>query len=358
MKIILTFLFVAASAVSDPFFDTLLAPFTGEVPGASLAVYKNGELFFEKSVGLADLENKIPVEPNTHFRIASMTKAFTALTALMLIDRGQLSFDTRITDLFPKFPVYGKSISVFHLLHHQSGLLDYEDLMPSEETTPILDKGVVDLLAHQDHTYFAPGTQFRYSNGGYALLAQIVETISQTSFAAFLKSQVFLPLGMFSSLAFEAGLSTVPHRAYGYSPSGSSFVRTDQSVTSSVLGDGGVYTSTRDYLFWSRFLDEPNLLSEDLALALFEPAPLSTGEATHYASGWMIDTYKGKRHQFHTGSTIGFRSAVERFPDDHLTIVFFSNRGDVTPQSFTQSAMDHLLFERRTDKPVCRALQK
>jgi CubicO group peptidase (beta-lactamase class C family) len=102
---------------------------------------------------------------------------------------------------------------------------------------------VLEILPRQDKTHFGPGARFRYSNGGYALLALIVELVSGRSFAEFLRENIFLPLGMNGTVAYEAGISEVPHRALGYSKRGEAFEQTDQSLTSAVLGDGGIYSS-------------------------------------------------------------------------------------------------------------------
>ena len=127
-------------------------------------IIQDGKVVFAKGYGLANVEEKIPCGTNTNFRLASVTKQFTAMSVLILAERKQLSLDERLTDFFPEFPAYGRQITVRHLLTHTSGLLDYEDLIPKGTEIPVLDRDVLRLLMQQDKTYFPPGTKYRYSN--------------------------------------------------------------------------------------------------------------------------------------------------------------------------------------------------
>ena len=227
--------------------DGLFADFNRPgVPGASMMAIRDGKAVCRRAYGMADLEAGTAATTATNYRLASVTKQFTAMAILMLMERGRLSLDDPLTKFFPDYPAYGKAITVRQMLTHTSGLLAYEDLVPPGRTAQLHDRDVLDLLKLQDHTYFAPGSQYRYSNTEYAHLALIVEKASGMSFASFLKKNIFEPLGMRGTVAFEEGISTVPHRAYGYSRKGGGFERTDQSVTSAVLGDGGIYSSVED----------------------------------------------------------------------------------------------------------------
>src|ERR1051325_4820515 len=162
------------------------------------------------------------------------------MAIMMLSDRKLLSYDDPLTKFFPDFPPYGKQITVRHLLTHTAGMLAYEDLIPAGTVLLLKDRDVLNLLASQDHTYFAPGSEYRYSNSGYAHPALIVESVSGMRFAQFLRKNIFDPLDMNGSVAYEKGISTVARRAFGYTAKGKSFQATDQSLTSSVLGDGGI----------------------------------------------------------------------------------------------------------------------
>lgn len=170
-------------------------------PGAVVIVIKEGNALLAKGYGLADLENKIPCITNTNFRLASVTKQFTAMAVLILAEQGKLSLQDRLPKFFPEFPAYGEAISLHHLLTHTSGLPDYEDHIPGGTTIPLSDRDVLFILRQQSKTDFAPGAQFHYSNSGYALLALIVENVSGRTFPAFVKEKIFNPLGMTNSIA-------------------------------------------------------------------------------------------------------------------------------------------------------------
>jgi CubicO group peptidase (beta-lactamase class C family) len=316
-------------------------------PGASVMIIKEGKVVFAKGYGLADVEEKVPCSTNTNFRLASVSKQFTAMSVLILVEHKQLSLDEPLTDCFPEFPAYGRQINVRHLLTHTSGLLDYEDLIPKGTEIPVLDRDVLRLLMKQDKTYFPPGSKYRYSNSAYSLLALIVEGRSGNTFARFLKENIFRPLKMDHTLAYEQGLSVVPNRAYGYSPEGSSFKRTDQSLTSSVLGDGGIYSSVADLYRWDQALYTDKLISRKLLKVAFTPGPATEHPDTGYGFGWFIGQYRGLREIWHSGNTIGFTTRIARFPDKKFTVIVLTNRNEAKLSEFPHRIADWCLFPPR-----------
>ena len=324
---------VAASTVPAQL-DALLKDYgRPDAPGASVLVAQDGNVLYRKAFGLANLEEKAPVTTDTNFRLASVTKQFTAAAVLLLAERGELALDDPLTRFFPGFAKAAHGVKVRHLLGHTSGLLDYEDLIPPGTTVPLRDKDVLDLVGKEDRLYFAAGSQFRYSNTGYALLALIVEKVSGRPFAQFLEKNIFGPLGMASTVAFEEGISTVARRAYGYSKKSGEkdghFERTDQSLTSSVLGDGGVYSSAEDLLRWDQALYGTRLLpAETLAMAFQAGSPTSDQPGSGYGYGWYVASHRGTRKIWHYGETIGFSTYLARYPDKRLTIILLTNRND------------------------------
>jgi CubicO group peptidase (beta-lactamase class C family) len=321
-------------------------------PGASVAVYKAGAILYERGYGLADVEANVAATPYTNFRLASLTKQFTAMAIMILKERGLLTYDTTLSQIFPSFPSYGSRITVRHLLGHLSGLRAYEDLIPSSQTEQVSDADVLALLARQSSTVFAPGSQYRYSNSGYCVLGQIVERISGKSFASFLREEIFFPLGMYQSVAFEDGISDIFERAYGYSPSSNGrFSRTDQSITSATLGDGGVYTSVHDYFRWDEALYGETLVSRETLQEAFSSGRTSGGSQTGYGFGWEIGSYAGLKRVSHTGSTIGFRTAVQRFPEQYLTVIVLVNRANSSPWTLAERVVDIVLGRGVTDTP-------
>ena len=313
-------------------------------PGASVMVIHRGTVLFKKAYGLANVEDGTRATTKTNYRLASVTKQFTAMAIVMLAERKKLSLDDPLNRFFPNFPDYGKHITVRHLLNHTSGLVAYEDVIPKDTTTPLKDKDVLALLSQQNNTYFPPGSKFRYSNSGYALLALIVEAVSRISFAQFLKRNIFDRLGMSATVAYENGISTVEHRAYGYTRRGDRFERTDQSLTSSVLGDGGIYSSVEDLYKWDRALYTAKLVSAETIKQAFT-AGVSTDEPNEgYGFGWYIRKHRGLREISHSGETIGFRNFIGRFPDRRFTVIVLINRAGANPTEIGRRIADMILF--------------
>jgi CubicO group peptidase (beta-lactamase class C family) len=313
-------------------------------PGAAVTVIKDGRVVFAKGYGLADVEQKIPCETNTNFRLASVTKQFTAMAIMILAERKKLSLDERLTDFFPEFPVYGRQINVRHLLTHTSGLADYEDLIPKGTQMPVLDQDVLRILMREDKTLFAPGSKYKYSNSGYSLLALIVEARSGNTFAAFLKENIFRPLKMNGTLAYEQGFAVVPNRAFGYSAKGGGFERTDQSLTSSVLGDGGIYSSVVDLANWDQALYTRKLVSAKMMKLAFTPGPATEHPETGYGFGWFIGKYRGLKEVWHSGNSIGFTTRIARYPEKKMTIIILANRNEANLREVPHRILDAVLF--------------
>lgn len=325
--------------------DQLIQPLgDAQSPGGTVIVIRHGRVIYRRAVGLADVEAGRPNTARTNFRLASVTKQFTAMAVMMLVEEGRLSYETRLTELFPDFPAYAQAITVRHLLTHTSGLIDYEDLIPASTTAQLKDRDVLRLMREQAGTYFPPGAEYRYSNSGYAVLAMVVEQISGQAFAAFLRERIFHPLGMNHTVAYEAGVSQVVERAFGYSPLAHGFQRTDQSLTSAVLGDGGIYTSVDDLCLWDRALYGDQLVRPETFQQAFTPARLNDGRAIEYGFGWRLGTYRGLPYVRHGGSTIGFRTGIERYPQQQFTVILLSNRNDTQAEEIIRAIVDVCLF--------------
>jgi CubicO group peptidase (beta-lactamase class C family) len=309
---------------------------------------------FRQGYGVTDLRTLQPIDEHTNFRLASFTKQFTAACIMLLARDGKLHYDDRITGFFPEFPPYGKSITIRNLLNHTSGLEDYEELLMKqysgtvpEKVPQILDAGVLKLLEQQSAAEFPAGAKWEYSNSGYAVLAMIVEKASGKPFGQFLEERIFRPLKMKNTIAYEKGKNKVRHRAYGHSKKPDAWHETDQSPTSAVLGDGGIYSSIDDLAKWDRALTEHTLLSEaEMQAALTPaqttdgPAKLPDGSRVSYGFGWFLDPYKGHKRMSHDGETIGFRTTIQRFPDDQLTIIVLANRTDIDPEELALKVAD------------------
>ena len=324
-----------------------------DTPGFAVLVKNDGKIVFEKGYGVRDLRIKTGIDAQTNFRLASFTKQFTAMAIMLLVHDGRLRYDQTLTDIFPEFPAYGKTITVRNLLNHVGGLPDYEDLMDAVDKTKgqiwslekqIHDVEVLQLLEKESHGKFAPGTKWEYSNSGYVVLGLIVAKVSGISFGEFLRERIFAPLKMTHTLVFEKGKNEVVGRAYGHSKKENSFVQTDQSSTSATQGDGGIYSNLEDLSKWDDALRDHTLLSEKDFLPAITPAQLPPGaeaklaedvpdslrgHATAYGFGWFLNLRDPHPLMWHYGDTMGFKSAILRYTRGNVTVIVLCNRTDL-----------------------------
>ena len=320
----------APAAGGEARVDALMADYRGKVPGASVLVLRDGQPLLRKGYGLAVLETGEAATPRTNYRLASVTKQFTAAAVLLLAQDGKLSLDDPIKRWLPSLPKSADAITIRQILSHMSGLTDYEDVMsPSfdADQRQMHDLDVLRALEGQDRGYFAPGQGYRYSNSGYALLALTVQRASGRPFASFLRERIFQPLGMHDTVAYERGVSQVAHRAFGYSYENGRWLRTDQSSTSAVLGDGGIYSSIDDLAKWDAALYDDRLLNDASREAAFTAHTATDLADVGYGYGWRITG----ETLWHSGETMGFRNVIVRWPRRHLTVVMLTNRNDPEP---------------------------
>jgi CubicO group peptidase (beta-lactamase class C family) len=301
------------------------------MPGAAIVVIVNGRVAFSRGYGLAELETNTPVSERTNFRLASLTKAFTAMAIMLLVNDGGLQLDDHVGDILPDFPAYGRGIRIRHLLSHTSGLRAYQDFLPASSPRQLKDRDVLALLHRVDTLYFPPGSAFRYGDSGYAVLALVAERVSGKSFARFLHERIFARIGMKSTVAHEPGVSEVRHRAVGYSLTPTGSRPSDQSTASAVLGDGGIYSSVGDLVAWDRALDNNALIDAQLQQLAWTPAALNDGTRIRYGFGWFIDRGASGLRLSHHGGTSGFTNAIVKYPDRRLTVVVLTNRQGGTP---------------------------
>jgi CubicO group peptidase (beta-lactamase class C family) len=340
-------------------------------PGLAALVRIQGRTVFARGYGVRDLRSRARIDERTGFRLASVTKPLTATAVMLLVRDGRLRYDDALTDVLPAFPAYGRAVTIRHLLTHTSGLPDYEDLMAAAEKgrapiwTPerqIQDDEVLSLLRSETKGRFAPGTRWAYSNSGYVLLGLVVARVSGTPFGQFLHDRVFHRLSMDRTLVYAAGGSDVPDRAYGHAKSADGFREADQSATSATLGDGGVYSNLEDLARWDEALRLSTLLSPGAMAPALTPVRLADGSEPRwpdgaaggdnlepgrpvaYGFGWFLDPRRGRARQWHHGSTTGFRSLVERYPDHGLTIVLLANRDDLDLRSLAGRVADELAW--------------
>lgn len=345
---------LAAAGVSAQQIDAIFSSVTSKSePGLAVVVRKDGQTVFQRGYGMRDLRSDLPIDIHTNFRLASFSKQFTATAIMLLVHDGKLHYEDRLTDIFPEFPAYGKEITIRNLLNHTAGLQSYEEALRKkypdadwENIPQIQDEGVLAIMEEQTSTKFSPGTKWEYSNGGYEVLANVVRKVSGEPFEDFLRRRIFQPLRMDNTVVYKYGKNRVVDRAYGYTKDANVWLETDQSPTSATLGDGAVYTSVDDLIKWDDALRNHTLLSRQefqpaiTPVSASDPGADSGSQNEGYGFGWFLDSYRGRSRMWHTGGTIGFRTVIERFPDDDLTIVVLENRTDLNPKDLAQKVAD------------------
>jgi CubicO group peptidase (beta-lactamase class C family) len=355
--------------------DAIFSAVTQEdAPGLAVLVQKNGRILFRKGYGVRDLRTNTKIDPPTNFRLASFTKQFTAMAIMLLVHDKKLRYDETLVEIFPDFPAYGKTITIRNLLNHTGGLPDYEDLMAAAETsrnsriwTPerqIHDAEVLSMLEAESQGKFPPGTSWSYSNSGYVVLGLVVAKASGQSYGDFLRARIFAPLRLDHTIVYQKGKNEVANRAFGHSqalsghgPETPLFQETDQSPTSATLGDGGIYSNLEDLAKWDDALRNHTLLSAEEMKPALVPRRLANGQPTlwpveanddnlhpgkpvSYGFGWFLDPYRGHPRMWHTGSTMGFRTVIERLTADYLTIIILANRTDLDPETLAIETAD------------------
>ena len=312
----------------DAFIDGMLSDLTsGKTPGAAVLVSRDGKVLFEKGYGYANLEHGVRITLETKFRIASITKQFTAAAILRLQEQGKLSVRDPLSKYFPDFPK-GKQVTLHHLLTHTSGIHsltwrpDYQLMAASA-----IDAEDLIELTKKDPYDFEPGTRYGYSNSGYFLLGEIVAKVSGQSYADYLRTQFFEPLGM-KDTGVHTSDAILLHEATGYSYANSSPKKTINWNMSRIGGAGALYSTVGDLARWNDALFGGKVLGEASLKAAWTPMKVGSihepaGEG--YGYGWLVDKLRGLLEIEHDGELPGFVSHLSGYPSEHLTVVILDN---------------------------------
>ncbi|WP_224368842.1 serine hydrolase domain-containing protein [Hyalangium versicolor] len=302
-------------------------------PGCALGIYQDGRVLYSRGYGMADLNQATPITPTTLFDVGSVSKQFTAASLVLLANEKKLALTDDIRKYLPEVPDYGTPITIDHLLHHTSGLRDYNDLLlfkgyHYEDVTD--DDDALEVIARQRALKFKTGTRFEYSNTGYFLAALIVKRVTGKTLAEFAKERLFQPLGMTRSHFRDDHTAILPGRATAYSPSEKEGYRIDMSNWDQV-GDGQVQTNVTELVKWEENFYSARVGGRALIDALQERGALDTGDSTPYGRGLFLDTYRGVQRIHHSGGWAGYRTLLMRFPAQHVSIAVLCNRGDARP---------------------------
>jgi CubicO group peptidase (beta-lactamase class C family) len=321
--------------------DSIFAEFAEEgSPGATVMVIRDGEVLHSAGYGAADLATGSPMLPSTPVRLGSVSKAFTAMAIVILEEKGHLGFDAPATEWVPELARF-EGVTVRHLLNHTSGLPDYyDDESPLQEiamgdgrASPLQNAEAVSVYETWGDPVFPPGQRFEYSNPGYEVLALIVERISGRTFAQFLDTEIFAPLGMTTAVVRELPSTEIPGRAIGYAPpeDGGGWRESDDHWGNWLVGAGGVYASVEDLYHWDQALYRWAETGERTEEA-FAPTRLNDGTESEYGFGWNLSDLLDREAIHHNGGWVGFRTSLFRFPREGLTVIVLSNASAETEE--------------------------
>lgn len=292
-------------------------------PGCAVGIYRDGAVLLTRAYGVANADDGRPITPRTTFDLGSAAKPFTSLAVLMLVQRGTLSLDVDVRRWIPQLPVYGTPIRIRDLLHHTSGLRDYQALQllaarPVSTMTEFLH-----LMAAQQRLNFATGTRHEYSHSDFLLLSVIVERATNTRFGAYLQREVLGPLGMRGSFVDDGSAPGRGERAFGHAES-----RSGPRVlfpTSQTSGGDNLYASVEDLAHWDHNFDDPVVGGRDVIARMLGRPLLASGDTIPYAYGLRLGTYRGLRTVSRGGHSGGMRSEIVRFPDQKFTVATLCN---------------------------------
>lgn len=316
-----------------------------DCPGLAVMVIQDGVTKFKKGYGFANLATKEKIDCDTNFRMASVSKQFTAMAVAILEEQGKLSTNDYISQFLPDVPDYMQEIQVWHLVHHLSGLPDYSDaLWSSDKSKPLVDNhDVYDYYKQQNELDFITGTRHEYSNGGYSLLALVIEIAADKSFAELCKENMFIPAGMQNTAIIEYP-SSISNQAISYSE-WPFFDDIDFNTGNALHGEDGVYTSLNDMALWLNAIDNNALVNNSTTHKIFSPVTTSTGDAVNYGYGWSFDTFRSIDIIVHSGSWVGFNTIVLKVPERNTWFVGFSNTKAISSSSAVVTMAKHYLGE-------------
>lgn len=332
-------------------------------PGAAIMILKGDSILMERYYGIADMTTGEKISHKTRFNIASISKQFTVVGALRLIEQGLISLDTPINIYFPNFSQpFWENINLWHLMSHTSGLPDSRNRSDREACIYATDSTSMSYFPNINQLLFTPGSNYDYKNPTFLLIAQIIEQLTNMSFIDYQQKYIFDRLGMSSTSYFNPE-EAIPHTAHAYinvfadtksstdkdsegRPTG--FTNTQSSTWQeydyeeetffATRPDGGIYSTLRDLARWEKALRENTIISNHLLNTAYTPHITVTGSTwssyqnranTYYGLGWFIDkTPEYPTKIYHTGDNGGFQAYLAKYPEKNISIIILENRND------------------------------
>lgn len=301
--------------------DKYLQYFSGNNPGAVVAVMEKGDMVFNKAYGLSNVEQDKILKNNEAFNLANLSKMFTAMAIFQLAEKNKLSLNQSITEIFLDFPAYGQEIMIKHLIHHTSGLPEFE---PNEIKT---NQAVLDFLKTQKDTKYIPGEEWGYSNADYPLLVRIIEEVSGKSYKDYMDKRIFKKIKT-DQVFFVEDLDEYTDIAAGHFKEDNQYIVTNEQ--NMIYGEHGIYMTSEDFAKWDKALYTDRLLDCNNLTGFFSRGKLNNGEyiSSYYGNGLVIMERNNERYWWHGGSGNGYTNMYLHLPNHDLTVLILSNRQD------------------------------
>lgn len=317
-------------------FDNLLSEqFKPNEPGATVLVARKGQVVYEKAFGMANLELNVPMRTEHVFKIASVTKQFTAVAILQLMEQGKLDVKDEITKFIPDYPTQGNRITIEHLLTHTSGIQDYARIRetPNRMVGDLTPEQMIDIFKDRP-LRFAPGTQWEYSNSGYFLLGYIIERITGRTYGEFLEENIFKPLGMTNSL-YASDRKLVKNRVDGYTEGDTGFVNAPYISMTHPYAAGAILSTVGDLFTWNRALHSYKLVRKESLEKALTRYTLADGRKTNYGYGLRFGSIQESPSLWHAGGINGFTSIAMFLPEEDVFVAVFSNSDANSPEEIS-----------------------
>ena len=354
----------ACSQSNDPI-KTIDEMFTGIFPegepGAAVLIMQGDDIIFDKGYGIADINTKAPIDGETFFNIASISKQFTSTALMQLAEQGKISLDDPVSKYFPDYKAdFWNKITIGHLLSHTSGVPDARGYIPREVKLKGDEILATEYLKDLDHLNFEPGTEYEYINPTFVLASFIVEKVTGMKFIDYVKENIFIPAGMDKTLYFEHDKQDlIPNMAHGYEyddvtgmPEERPAARAKKNEPKNwfeydygeetffaTKPDGGIYTCTHQFVNWEKALRNNSVMSEESRVKAQSPITYVSGSEwsdyqnrpnTWYGYGWFVEpkTETTPEVIYHTGDNGGFKALAVRYPESETLVLVFANRTD------------------------------
>jgi len=325
-----------------------------ETPGCALAIIKDGQTTYQRGYGMANLELAVPLTAQLVFNVGSIAKQFTAMSILLLAQRGKLSLDDDVRKYVSEVPDFGTPLTLRHLIHHTSGLRDFLEMLEMagwRSGDIVTEKDILDMVSRQRTLNHKPGDEFVYTNTGYLLLAVIVKRVTGQTLSEFADANIFKPLGMTHTRFGDDHRTILKGLVNGYLPKeGGGFLK--WMPAGDYAGSSNLFTTVEDLARWDQNFYEKQVGGEALIGQMLTPGTLNDGSKLEYAHGLFVTSYKGLKTVVHNGSTLGYQGTLHRFPDQHFSVALLCNIRGINPDGLARQVVDLYLANQYMPAPA------